>query len=382
MAGFCVLRSPASAGTGHVVKPRNRRVVKLNNRILTGLLEKTMNHLESALACLPSTSAVRRAIAGAAAALAVALAAAPAQAAKPLTIGYSDWPGFVAFQIAIDKGWFKQEGVDVNFQWFDYSASLDAFSAGKLDAVGTTNGDALVTGASGARNVMVLLTDYSSGNDMIVAKPPIRSVDALKGKKVGVEVGLVDHLLLDTALERHHLKESDLTLVNAKTNELPQVLASANDVAAVGAWQPNAGEALKRVPGSRPIFTSADAPGLIYDAITVNPASLSSRKADWEKVLKVWYRCVAYINDPKTQPDAVKIMAARVGLTPEQYLPLLKGTHLLDEAAAKKAFAKGDGLDSVYGSSVNADKFNVRNAVYKQSQDVNAYIDPALTSAP
>jgi NitT/TauT family transport system substrate-binding protein len=382
MAGFCVLRSPASAGTGHVVKPRNRRVVKLNNRILTGLLEKTMNHLESALACLPSTSAVRRAIAGAAAALAVALAAAPAQAAKPLTIGYSDWPGFVAFQIAIDKGWFKQEGVDVNFQWFDYSASLDAFSAGKLDAVGATNGDALVTGASGARNVMVLLTDYSSGNDMIVAKPPIRSVDALKGKKVGVEVGLVDHLLLDTALERHHLKESDLTLVNAKTNELPQVLASANDVAAVGAWQPNAGEALKRVPGSRPIFTSADAPGLIYDAITVNPASLSSRKADWEKVLKVWYRCVAYINDPKTQPDAVKIMAARVGLTPEQYLPLLKGTHLLDEAAAKKAFAKGDGLDSVYGSSVNADKFNVRNAVYKQSQDVNAYIDPALTSAP
>jgi NitT/TauT family transport system substrate-binding protein len=382
MAGFCVLRSPASAGTGHVVKPRNRRVVKLNNRILTGLLEKTMNHLESALACLPSTSAVRRAIAGAAAALAVALAAAPAHAAKPLTIGYSDWPGFVAFQIAIDKGWFKQEGVDVNFQWFDYSASLDAFSAGKLDAVGATNGDALVTGASGARNVMVLLTDYSSGNDMIVAKPPIRSVDALKGKKVGVEVGLVDHLLLDTALERHHLKESDLTLVNAKTNELPQVLASANDVAAVGAWQPNAGEALKRVPGSRPIFTSADAPGLIYDAITVNPASLSSRKADWEKVLKVWYRCVAYINDPKTQPDAVKIMAARVGLTPEQYLPLLKGTHLLDEAAAKKAFAKGDGLDSVYGSSVNADKFNVRNAVYKQSQDVNAYIDPALTSAP
>jgi NitT/TauT family transport system substrate-binding protein len=356
-------------------------VVELNNRIFTGLLEKTMQHIDFALACLPSPRALRRAIAGAAAALAVGFAAAPAQAAKPLTIGYSDWPGFVAFQIAIDKGWFKQEGVDVNFQWFDYSASLDAFSAGKLDAVGATNGDALVTGASGARNVMVLLTDYSSGNDMIVAKPPIRSIDALKGKKVGVEVGLVDHLLLDTALERHHLKESDLTLVNAKTNELPQVLASANDVAAVGAWQPNAGEALKRVPGARPIFTSADAPGLIYDAITVNPVSLSSRKADWEKVLKVWYRCVAYVNDPKTQPDAVKIMAARVGLTPDQYLPLLKGTHLLDEAAAKKAFAKGDGLDSVYGSSENADRFNVRNAVYKQSQDVNAYIDPALTSA-
>jgi NitT/TauT family transport system substrate-binding protein len=35
----------------------------------------------------------------------------------------------------------------------------------------------------------------------------------------------------------------------------------------------------------------------------------------------------------------------------------------------------------VYGSSVNADKFNVRNAVYKQSQNVSAYIDPALANA-
>ncbi len=169
------------------------------------------------------------------------MATAPAQAAEPLKIGYSDWPGFVAFQIAIEKGWFKDENVAVNFEWFDYSASLDAFSAGKLDGVGVTNGDALVTGATGAKNVMVLLTDYSSGNDMIVARPSTKTVAALKGKKVGVEVGLVDHLLLDTALEKHGLKESDITLVNAKTNELPQVLASSQDIAAVSAWAAECG---------------------------------------------------------------------------------------------------------------------------------------------
>ncbi|CAB3805688.1 hypothetical protein LMG28614_06266 [Paraburkholderia ultramafica] len=339
-----------------------------------------MKKIKSALTEIAPSRLVRRTFAGIATALAIG-AAVPAQAAAPLKIGYSDWPGYVAFQIAIDKGWFKQAGVDVDFEWFDYSASLDAFSAGKLDAVGTTNGDALVTGASGARNVMILLTDYSSGNDMIVAKPGTKSVEALKGKKIGVEVGLVDHLLLDTALEKHGMKEADVTLVNAKTNELPQVLGSSSDIAAVALWQPNASEALKRVPGSRPIFTSANAPGLIYDVFTVNPASVAARRADWEKVIGVWYRCVAYINDPKTQPDALKIMSARVGLTPEQYLPLLKGTQLLDAAAAKKAFGKGPGLDSLYGSSENADKFNVRNAVYKQQQDVNNYIDPSLTAA-
>ena len=222
----------------------------------------------------------------------------------------------------IDKGWFKEAGVDVNFQWFDYSASLDAFSADKLDAVGATNGDAFVTGASGAKNVMILLTDYSSGNDMIVAKPPVRTVEGLKGKKVGVEMGLVDHLLLDTALEKHALKESDITLVNAKTNELPQVLASSNDVAAVGAWQPTAGEALKRVPGSRVIFTSADAPGLIYDAITVNPASLSiaqSRLGQSDQGL-VSLRGLYQRSEDAAGRGQNHVRAGRS--TPAQYLPL------------------------------------------------------------
>ena len=62
-------------------------------------------------------------------------------AAEPLKIGYSDWPGWVAWQVAIEKGWFKEAGVDVEFEWFDYVPSMDAFSAGKVDAVCMTNGD-------------------------------------------------------------------------------------------------------------------------------------------------------------------------------------------------------------------------------------------------
>lgn len=300
--------------------------------------------------------------------------------ASPLRIGYSDWPGYVAWQVAIDKDWFKEAGVDAQFQWFDYSASLDAFSAGKLDGVTTTNGDALVTGGNGARNVIVAVTDYSNGNDMIVGRPGIRSLAELKGKKIGIEIGLVDHLLLLNGLKKAGIAESDITLVNTPTNETPQVLAS-GDVAAIGAFQPNSGMALRQVPGSRPIYTSADQPGLIYDVLTVSPASLNGRRADWAKLLKVWYRCVDYIHDPKTVDDAVRIMSARVGLTPELYKPLLAGTYLLSLAEAKKAYTRGDGFESIYGSTRIADAFNVQFAIYKQKQDVDSYIDPSLTEA-
>jgi NitT/TauT family transport system substrate-binding protein len=307
------------------------------------------------------------------------LPCAPA-AAAPIHLGYSDWPGWVAWQVAIDKGWLSAAKLDVRFEWFDYSASMDAFAAGKIDGDLVTNGDALVTGAGGAKNVMIMLTDYSNGNDMIVARPGIHSLPELKGRKIGIEIGLVEHMLLLNGLAKYGMSGDDVTLVNSKTNETPQVLAS-GQVDAIGAWQPNSGLAMKALPGSRPVLTSAQLPGLIYDVLMVSPTSLAAHRADYVRLIGVWDRVVSYINDPKSQQDAVQIMAARVGLSPAQYQPLLAGTHLLGTAEAKQVFVKADGLGSLYGSSKNADAFNVRYHVYKQPQNIDGYIDPALTLA-
>ncbi len=298
----------------------------------------------------------------------------------PLRIGFSDWPGWVAWQVALDKGFLKDGGVNAKLEWFDYSASMDAFSAGKLDGVMVTNGDALVMGGNGAKSIMILLTDYSNGNDIIVGKPGMKSLADLKGKKVGIEVGLVEHLLLINGLDKMKIPESDVKLVNTKTNETPQVLAS-GDVAAVGAWQPVAGQAMKGAPGAHPLYTSAQQPGLIYDAITVAPASLAARKADWQKLAAVWDKTVHYIQDPKTQPDAVKIMAARSGVSPEIYVKYLKGTKLLTLAEGKKVMAAKEGFGSLVGSSKYADAFNVKFNVYKTAQDVKTYMDPSITDA-
>lgn len=314
------------------------------------------------------------------AALVLGLAGIHAAAAAPLKIGYSDWPGWVAWEIAVEKGWFKKKGVEVEFSWFDYVASMEAYAAGQIDAVCMTNGDALVTGATGAKSVMILINDYSNGNDMLIGAPGVNGVKDLKGKKIGVEIGFVDHLLLLKALEANGMKESDVVLVNVPTNETPQVLAS-KDVAAIAAWQPNSGAALKLVPGSKPIYTSADVPGLIYDVLAVSPESLAARAADWKKVIEVWYDVVAYIKDPQTADDAVKIMASRVGISPAEYKPLLEGTKILTLDEAKAHFARAEGFKSIYGSTGISDDFNVANKVYEKAQDVDSYIDLSLSQS-
>lgn len=295
-----------------------------------------------------------------------------------LRIAYSDWPGWVAWEVAIQKGWFKEAGVNVEFKWFEYAPSMEAYSAGKVDAVCVTNGDALVTGSSGAKSVGIVINDYSDGNDMIVAKPGITNIAQLKGKKVGVEVGFVDHLLLMYALKSADMTEKDIKIKNVPTDQTPQTLKSGT-VDAIAAWQPNSGTALRLVPGSTPIFTSANVPGIIYDELVVNPKSLAERKADWVRVVKVWDRVAKFINDPKTVDESAKIMSARVGLTPEQYRGLMKGTHIMDLSEANKHWIKGDTLESVYGSSKIVNDFNLKNGVYKASMPIDEYQDPSLS---
>jgi NitT/TauT family transport system substrate-binding protein len=300
-----------------------------------------------------------------------------AGAKAPLRIGYSDWPGWVAWQIAIEKKFFEEASLGVSFVYLEYVATIEAFSEGKVDAVSMTNGDALVAGSSGAASVGILLNDYSNGNDMIVGRPGIDTMADLRGRKVAVEVGFVDHLLLMEGLKTAGMTEVDVQIVNSKTHETPALL-KAGGADAIAAWQPHSGQALEDLPGSKALFTSAHVPGLIYDLLFVNRESLRERRDDWRKVVKVWFRVVDFIGSPSHRAEAVRIMASRVGLSPDKYERLMHGTRLLDGEENRRRFVGTKGLDSVQGSSEVVDQFNVKNRVYKDSMPVQSYFDPAL----
>lgn len=300
--------------------------------------------------------------------------------AAPLRIGYSDWPGWVAWDVGVQKGWFRAAGIPVEFVWYEYVQTLEAFAAGRVDGCSMTNGDQLVTGANGAPSVAILLNDYSNGNDMLVARSGIDRVQELRGRKVGVELGFVSHLLLLKALESAHLVEGDVTLFNVATEQTPQALEAGN-VDAIVAWQPSSGRALREVPGSKAIFTSADVPGLIYDVLAVNPESLRLRRTDWETIVSIWFDIVDYIRKPENRQEVLAIMSRRVGVAPEAFALLLDGVFLLGADDNVKHFGAGDTLASVYHSSRVVDAFNLANRVYKVSPNPDAYLQRDLVDA-
>jgi len=311
---------------------------------------------------------------------AVLIAGVSGATAEPLKIAYSDWPGWVAWDIAKEKGFFEKHGVEVELLWFDYVASMDAFAAGKADAVCVANGDSVVLNATGARNVMILVNDYSNGNDKIVARAGIEDIKGLKGKKIGVEIGFLSHELLIKALQDNGMTEKDVELVNMPTHQAAQVLAS-GDVDAIVAWQPHSGMALKASEGSKAVYTTADAPGIIYDTLAVAPGSILKNKAEWQKVVDAWYDVITYMADPANEEEMLKILSARVGLTPAEYKPFLSGTRMLTKDEVLKVLEPAEGFGSLYGSSEVVNEFFVANKVYDEAVDIKRTIDPSFTKA-
>lgn len=104
-------------------------------------------------------------------------------------------------------------------------------------------------------------------------------------------------------------------------------------------------------------------------------------RAEWSKVVAAWYDVIDYLNDPANRDEAMKILAARVGVTPEKYATYMKGTRFLTAGEAMKIFRKADGFGSVYGSSAITDKFFVDNKIYKENVNIPRCIDPSFTRA-
>src|SRR5690349_14745793 len=106
------------------------------------------------------------------AALLTVTVAANAAELKPYKVGFNNWIGSIAFFVANEKGYFKDEGLDVQTKNFSSPGDgLVPLVAGELDAVLSTADSVLtVLDKAPGQLKIVYLTDTSAGADAILAK--------------------------------------------------------------------------------------------------------------------------------------------------------------------------------------------------------------------
>ena len=124
------------------------------------------------------------------AALAFSLLMSASSFAGTLKVGHSTWVGYGPFYIALEKGFFKEEGVDVEFVIMEDTAiKIGALFADQIDIAASTSDEFPSYLKPGKTVRYFMAVDYSNGGDGIVASKSIKTVADLKGKKLGLGQG-------------------------------------------------------------------------------------------------------------------------------------------------------------------------------------------------
>lgn len=246
---------------------------------------------------------------------------------KMVTIAFQEFIGYGPFYLAAEKGFFKDEGVDLIFvdEQLD-SARNDAFKQRMLDLDATTLDVLINKRANGVPVVAVMELDRSSGVDGIAAIPEIRTLEDLAGRRVALARDDTGETFLSVLLYKQNIPFSDIIIVPASPEEVAQSFLSGEADAAV-TWEPELSKALKR-PDSHLLISSKETPGIIVDMLNVREDIILKDPLLIKSVMRGWFRAVEYYNSNPN--EASGIIAKYYKMTPEQYREAVKGLSWID----------------------------------------------------
>lgn len=290
-----------------------------------------------------------------------------ATAAKTYTIGWTIYAGWMpwpyAQQAGIVKKWADKYGVDIKLvQINDYAESLNQYTAGKLDGVTATNMDALTVPAAGGKDTTVLmLGDYSNGNDGVILKGA-NSLAEIKGRPVNLVQFSVSHYLLARALETAGLKASDVKVVNTSDADIVAAFA-APETKALVTWNPQLSEVAKQ-SGAKLVFDSSKIPGEILDGLMVSSDALKANPNLGKALTGIWYETLALATAQTPEGKAAReAMAKLSGTDLAGFEAQLKTTHLYVDP--KSALAATVSPDLVTAND-RVRKFSFDNGLFGQ----------------
>ena len=161
--------------------------------------------------------------------------------------------------VAIDKGYFKEQGIEVEYQVIlnssDRLASVDAGSSA-FSNLGRSS--VIPAMARGDTNFFYFANfDDSPGIEGCWARPGIASIKDLRGKKVAANTSA--EITLSGLLETQGMTAKDIDYLNLGPTEMAPALAK-GDVDAACVWQPLLDGLKKAAPDGRLLGTDMDTP--------------------------------------------------------------------------------------------------------------------------
>ena len=243
---------------------------------------------------------------------------------EEVDVPVSSWPGYEYFFLAQQKGLAERHHLTLTTsQFFDPQEIVHAYLRGEIPMAQLTSVELVDICARVPERCpeVVLILDESRGGDTLAARRDVPSVQALKGKTIGMTFSTLGPYFVSRALQRSGLTLDQVVIRNMPLAEMPAALADGS-VDAVAFFPPFSDYAA-RAGHSKVLFDSRQIPGEIFDVLVVEPAYLKQHFGAMKKLVKAWQDAHDYA---KSHPaEALALMARRQNVKVQEFQAAERG---------------------------------------------------------
>lgn len=164
---------------------------------------------------------------------------AASSAEEPITLRIAYMPNYGSLwslTTAMNKGYFDEAGINVELTEFqDGPSIIAAMESGSIDMgyIGQGAHKLCIQG-----NAKIFALSHVSNGDAVIGGPEVKTLEDLKGKKVGYSSGTSSEDILKNALEKAGLTMNDITAVDMDASNIVTAMLSGG-VDACATWSPN-----------------------------------------------------------------------------------------------------------------------------------------------
>lgn len=295
------------------------------------------------------------------------------QASVLIRTGKSYWPGQFWKEVAQEKGWFKEAGLNVQLvdTNADYYQSLQDMVDGKLEAHDFPPFDFMLYVGKGADLVGVINTDVSTGIDAIISRPDITSMQNLSGKRVAVPRGTFGEYLLSVALEKNGMSLEDVIIVDEQAEKTHEAVINGTADAAV-TYEPYISETIKSIGAAR-LFDTSEVFGINSSVESFHRSFIDQYPEAIRKYVEVWHKSTTFIK--KSPKESYEIIARNNNVSIKEVGALVEGDKILDLADNRTSFSYAVGYESLYGAFRRLNKYMTDNNLLKKELNEREYFD-------
>lgn len=294
---------------------------------------------------------------------------------RKYTIGIVTWVGYGPLFVAQEKGFFEDEGLEIDIKIMDGPGEREAgYLAGSLDLFPNTPDAFAIFATQGAKGKMVMPMDESAGADGLVAKKEIANIAELKGKAVGFQSGITSHFFLLYLLDTVGLSGKDVKQKNLGAGEAGAAFVAGNLDAAV-TWEPWLTKA-RGLLGGHVLATSKDTPGLLVDVLMASPEMMEKHRSDVIAFMHAWFRTVEYMKGH--EQECISIIAKAFKLEPSEVKDMLATDHFFTIDESIEYFGSLQNPGKIFEVFALAARLYNENGVIERIPQAKPLIDSTL----